>query len=67
VRNKLENIDEWDTYRNIVRQLRINPIENPVFPDKPQTIWKEIVIPKPIEEIVVSIEEPIINNEETII
>jgi hypothetical protein len=42
VRNKLENINEWDTYRDIVRQLRINPIENPVFPDKPQTIWKEL-------------------------
>jgi len=67
VRNKLENIEEWDTYRAIIREIRINPIENPVFPDKPQTIWKEIVIPKPIEEIVVSIEEPIINNEETTI
>jgi len=41
VRNKLENINEWDTYRAIIRELRINPIENPVFPDKPQTIWKE--------------------------
>ena len=42
VRNTLENIDEWDNYRNIVRALRINPIENPVFPNKPQTIWKEL-------------------------
>jgi hypothetical protein len=41
VRNKLENINEWDTYRAIIRELRINPIENPVFPDKPQTLWKE--------------------------
>ena len=41
VRNKLENINEWDTYRGIIRELRINPIENPSFPDKPQTIWKE--------------------------
>lgn len=41
VRNKLENINEWDSYRDIIRDLRINPIENPVFPDKPQTIWKE--------------------------
>jgi hypothetical protein len=41
VRNKLENINEWDNYREIIRELRINPIENPVFPDKPQTIWKE--------------------------
>ena len=42
VRNKLENINEWDTYRDIIRELRINPIENPTFPDKPKTIWKEI-------------------------
>ena len=61
VRNKLDNINEWDNYREIIRELRINPIENPIFPDKPQTIWQEIIpIPIPIEE-------PIINNEETII
>lgn len=42
VRNKLENIDEWDNYRNQIRELRINPVENPIFPDKPQTIWKEL-------------------------
>ena len=59
VRNKLENINEWDTYRDIIRELRINPIENPVFPNKPQTVWKEI-IPIPTDE-------PIINNEETIL
>lgn len=59
VRNKLENVTEWDTYRDIIRDLRINPIENPTFPNKPQTIWQEI-IPIPIDE-------PIINNEETII
>ena len=41
VRQKLENINEWDTYREIIRELRINPIENPTFPNKPQTIWKE--------------------------
>jgi hypothetical protein len=41
IRQKLENINEWDTYRGIIRDLRINPVENPVFPDKPQTIWKE--------------------------
>ena len=42
VRQKLENINEWDSYRDIIRDLRINPIENPTFPDKPQTIWKAI-------------------------
>jgi hypothetical protein len=67
VRNKLENIKEWDTYRDIIRELRINPIENPIFPDKPQTIWKQTILPIPIEEMVVPIEEPMINNEETTI
>lgn len=43
VRQKLENINEWDTYREIIRELRINPIENPIFPEKPKTIWKEII------------------------
>jgi hypothetical protein len=42
VRNKLENINEWDSYRELIRELRINPIENPTFPDKPKTIWKTI-------------------------
>lgn len=40
VRNKLENIDEWGNYREAVRQLRVNPVENPVFPTKPQALWK---------------------------
>ena len=65
VRQKLENINEWDTYRDIVRQLRINPIENPIFPDKPKTIWQEI-IPITIEEPIVAQEEPIIDNGENI-
>jgi hypothetical protein len=41
VRNKLQNINEWDSYREIIRNLRTNPVEKPVFPDKPKTIWKE--------------------------
>lgn len=77
VRQKLENINEWDIYRELIRHLRIYPTEHPIFPDKPQTIWKEIIpisIEEPIvaqepiqEEIVNPIDEPIINNEETII
>lgn len=43
VRNKLQNINEWDNYREIIRELRINPVENPSFPLKPQTIWKESI------------------------
>jgi hypothetical protein len=70
IRNKLENINEWDSYRELIRELRINPIENPIFPDKPQTIWKEIIpipIEEPIqEEIVNPIEEHIVNEESTI-
>lgn len=39
VRSNLQNIDEWDNYRNEVRQLRTNPVQNPVFPTKPQVLW----------------------------
>ena len=52
VRQKLENINEWDSYRDIIRELRINPIQNPIFPNKPETIWKE---------------ESTVNNEEIVI
>lgn len=40
VRSDLQNVSEWDNYRSAVRQLRTNPVENPVFPDKPQVLWK---------------------------
>lgn len=38
-RNKLLNIEEWDMYRDTIRSLRINPVENPKFPDKPKAEW----------------------------
>ena len=37
---QLENPNEWKQYRINIRKFMINPIENPVFPDKPETIWK---------------------------
>lgn len=40
VRSNLQNVSEWDNYRSAVRQLRTNPVQNPVFPDKPQALWK---------------------------
>jgi hypothetical protein len=41
-RNLLQNIEEWDKYRIEVKKLRINPIENPIFPDTPLIIWKDL-------------------------
>ena len=39
---QLENTNEWKEYRMNIRKFIINPIENPIFPDKPETIWKVI-------------------------
>ena len=39
---QLENPNEWKEYRMNIRKFIINPIENPVFPNKPETIWKVI-------------------------
>jgi hypothetical protein len=35
----LQNKEDWLTYRNTLRNLRTNPVENPVFPDSPEIIW----------------------------
>ena len=37
---QLENPNEWKEYRMNIRKYIINPIENPVFPNKPETLWK---------------------------
>ena len=37
---QLENSIEWVNYRIAVRQYIINPVEEPNFPQEPQTIWK---------------------------
>lgn len=38
----LENHNEWKSYRIEIRKFIINPIENPIFPNKPETVWKAI-------------------------
>lgn len=43
-RSKIENIDEWDQYRLKLQKIRINPVENPIFPDKPKVIWKDEIL-----------------------
>ena len=41
VREKLSNLDEWDTYRASLRDFIINPKIGD-FPKKPKTVtWKE--------------------------
>lgn len=35
ITNKLE----FETYRNQLRNLILNPVENPIFPEEPQPIW----------------------------
>ena len=41
VREKLSNLDEWDTYRASLRDFIINPKIGD-FPNKPKTVtWKE--------------------------
>jgi hypothetical protein len=35
----LMNQADFIAYRNIVRQLAVNPVVNPVFPDKPTEQW----------------------------
>ena len=37
---EVTNIEQWKRYRSIVRNYFINPIEDPKFPDEPETIWK---------------------------
>ncbi len=35
----LQNKEEWLTYRNILRNFRTNPVEDPIFPAPPAIIW----------------------------
>jgi hypothetical protein len=35
----LSNKAEWETYRSALRQIAIDPIINPVWPVKPESIW----------------------------
>lgn len=42
VQTQLSNYNDFVTYRSQLRELVINPIENPVFPMEPEAIWKKI-------------------------
>ena len=39
---QLENANEWKLYRMEIRKFIINPIENPIFPNKPETLWRVV-------------------------
>ena len=36
---KIENKIDFENYRSRLRDLILNPIENPVFPQEPEPIW----------------------------
>jgi hypothetical protein len=37
----LQNKSEFENYRSILRNLILNPVENPVFPIEPDPIWSK--------------------------
>jgi hypothetical protein len=38
---KLTNKVEFENYRSILRNLILNPIEDPIFPIEPNPIWSK--------------------------
>lgn len=36
----LANKAEFDTYRATIRNLAINPVTNPVWPNQPKAVWQ---------------------------
>jgi hypothetical protein len=38
---KIENKSEFESYRTQLRNLIINPVEDPIFPTEPNPIWSE--------------------------
>ncbi len=40
VQTQLSNYNDFVTYRSQLRELVINPVENPVFPSEPEAKWK---------------------------
>ena len=40
VQTQLSNYQDFVTYRSQLRNLVINPVENPVFPSEPEARWK---------------------------
>ena len=37
----LQNKSEFENYRSILRNLILNPIEDPIFPIEPTPIWSK--------------------------
>jgi hypothetical protein len=37
----LQNKSEFEKYRSKLRELIVNPVENPVFPIEPDPIWSK--------------------------
>lgn len=37
----LQNKIEFENYRSVLRNLILNPVENPIFPTEPEPIWIE--------------------------
>lgn len=37
----LQNKSDFENYRSKLRELIINPVENPVFPIEPDPIWSK--------------------------
>ena len=40
VQTQLSNYNDFVSYRSQLRELVINPVENPVFPSEPEARWK---------------------------
>ena len=36
---KLQNKSDFENYGSRLRELIVNPVENPIFPNEPQPIW----------------------------
>ena len=41
VRTQIENAAAFDTYRAAVRELYLNPVAAPVWPDRPEAVWSQ--------------------------
>jgi Phage tail assembly chaperone protein len=39
VQSTLKNKAEFDAYRAIIRVLAVEPVENPVWPVEPESVW----------------------------
>lgn len=35
----LQNKTEFENYRSVLRNLILNPVENPIFPPEPEPVW----------------------------